>query len=378
MLICCKIIANQNNIPSVIAREPNLTSPKSEHTNSSQIQLSYQDAGVDIDAGNRLVNNIKSYAKHTMRPEVLAGIGGFGALFEISSKYRNPVLVSATDGVGTKLKLAFQLDKHDSIGIDLVAMSVNDILVQGAEPLFFLDYFACGKLDVATATTVVSGIAAGCQQAGCALIGGETAEMPGMYPQNEYDLAGFAVGVVEKDAIITGKTIQEGDAVIGLASSGAHANGYSLIRKIIETNHSDLSADFDKKKLSNAIMMPTRIYVKPLLELMKQLPLKGIAHITGGGLVENLPRILPSNLTAILQKNSWNMPPLFHWLQQQGNVTDDEMHRVFNCGIGMILVVAPKYATEAIKILQSSGETAWKIGKIKPRSADEMPTIIVS
>jgi phosphoribosylformylglycinamidine cyclo-ligase len=355
-----------------------LTSPKPDQTDSSQLQLSYQDAGVDIDAGNRLVNNIKSYAKHTMRPEVLAGIGGFGALFEISSKYRNPVLVSATDGVGTKLKLAFQLDKHDSIGIDLVAMSVNDILVQGAEPLFFLDYFACGKLDVTTATTVVSGIAAGCEQAGCALIGGETAEMPGMYPQDEYDLAGFAVGVVEKDAIITGKTIQEGDTVIGLASNGAHANGYSLIRKIIETNHSDLSADLDNKKLSNAMMMPTRIYVKPMLELMKQLPVKGIAHITGGGLVENLPRILPSNLTAILQKNSWSMPPLFHWLQQQGNVTDDEMHRVFNCGIGMILVVAPKYADEAIRILQSSGETAWKIGEIKLRSADEMPTIIVS
>lgn len=354
-----------------------MTSFKPENSNSSKPRLSYQDAGVDIDAGNRLVKNIKPYAKRTLRPEVLAGIGGFGALFEISGKYRNPVLVSATDGVGTKLKLAFQLDKHDSIGIDLVAMSVNDILAQGAEPLFFLDYFACGKLDIATATTVVSGIAAGCEQAGCALIGGETAEMPGMYSQDEYDLAGFAVGVVEKDSIITGKTIQKGDTVIGLASSGAHANGYSLIRKIIETNHSDLSADLDDTKLSNAIMMPTRIYVKPLLKLMKQLPVKGIAHITGGGLVENIPRILPGDLTATLYKNSWNMPPLFHWLQKHGNVTDNEMHRVFNCGIGMILVVAPTHANEAIGILQRAGETAWKIGEIKSRGTDEMPATIV-
>ena len=354
-----------------------MTSFKPENSNSSKNPLSYQDAGVDIDAGNRLVNNIKPYAKRTLRPEVLAGIGGFGALFEISSKYRNPVLVSATDGVGTKLKLAFQLDQHASIGIDLVAMSVNDILAQGAEPLFFLDYFACGKLDIATATTVVSGIASGCEQAGCALIGGETAEMPGMYPPDEYDLAGFAVGVVEKDSIITGKTIQKGDTVIGLASSGAHANGYSLIRKIIETDQSDLSADLGEKKLSHAIMMPTRIYVKPLLELMKQLPVKGIAHITGGGLVENIPRILPDDLAATLHKKSWTMPLLFHWLQQHGNVTDDEMHRVFNCGIGMILIVAPAHANEAIEILQRCGETAWEIGEIKSRGADEMPTTVV-
>lgn len=359
-------------------RELNLTSFKSDNTNSSQTQLSYQAAGVDIDAGNRLVNNIKPLAKRTMRPEVLAGIGGFGALFEISSKYRNPVLVSATDGVGTKLKLAFQLEKHDCIGIDLVAMSVNDILVQGAEPLFFLDYFACGKLEIATATAVVSGIAEGCEQAGCALIGGETAEMPSMYPKGEYDLAGFAVGVVEKDLIITGKTIQVNDTVIGLASSGAHSNGYSLIRKVIETSHSDLKANLDGKKLSDVIMMPTRIYVKPLLELMKQLPVKGIAHITGGGLIENLPRILPGNVTAFLQKNSWDMPPLFHWLQQQGNVADDEMHRVFNCGIGMALVVAPEHANEAVEILQSSGETVWKIGEIKSRSNNNKPTVIVS
>lgn len=354
-----------------------MTSFKPENSNSSKNQLSYQDAGVDIDAGNRLVNNIKPYAQRTLRPEVLAGIGGFGALFEISSKYRNPVLVSATDGVGTKLKLAFQLNQHDSIGIDLVAMSVNDILAQGAEPLFFLDYFACGRLDIATATTVVSGIAAGCEQAGCALIGGETAEMPGMYPPDEYDLAGFAVGVVERGSMITGKTIQKGDTVIGLASSGAHANGYSLIRKIIETNHSDLSADLGRNKLSKAIMMPTRIYVKPLLELMKQLPIKGIAHITGGGLIENIPRILPHDLTATLHKNSWTMPSLFHWLQQHGNVTDDEMHRVFNCGIGMVLIVAPAHANEAIEILQRCGETAWKIGEINSRGSGEVPITVV-
>jgi phosphoribosylformylglycinamidine cyclo-ligase len=322
------------------------------------------------------VENIKPYAKCTMRPEVLAGIGGFGALFEISKKYRNPVLVSGTDGVGTKLKLAFQSGQHDSIGIDLVAMSVNDILVQGAEPLFFLDYFACGKLDVEMATRVVKGIAKGCEQAGCALIGGETAEMPGMYPEGEYDLAGFAVGVVEKDRIITGLTIQEGDAVLGLASSGAHSNGYSLIRKIIEKNNTDLSADFHGKALIDVIMAPTRIYVKPLLELMKHLPVKGMAHITGGGLTENIPRVLPDGVTAILKHDAWDMPPLFHWLRQQGNVNEQEMQRVFNCGIGMALVVAPELADTAMQLLQSAGETVWHIGRIRQRQADEAQTII--
>ena len=311
-----------------------------------------------------------------MRPEVLAGIGGFGALFEISKKYRNPVLVSGTDGVGTKLKLAFQSGQHDSIGIDLVAMSVNDILVQGAEPLFFLDYFACGKLDVETATRVVKGIAKGCEQAGCALIGGETAEMPGMYPEGEYDLAGFAVGAVEKDQIITGLTIREGDAVLGLASSGAHSNGYSLIRKIIEKNNTDLSADFHGKALIDVIMAPTRIYVKPLLELMKHLPVKGMAHITGGGLTENIPRVLPEGVTAILKYDAWDMPPLFHWLQQQGNVNEQEMQRVFNCGIGMVLVVGPEFADIAMRLLRSAGETVWHIGTIRQRHADEAQTII--
>jgi phosphoribosylformylglycinamidine cyclo-ligase len=371
-----KIAIFKNCTLSATRRELNLTSSNFENPSPDSIHLSYQDAGVDINAGDRLVENIKPYAKCTMRPEVLAGIGGFGALFEISKKYRNPVLVSGTDGVGTKLKLAFQSGQHDSIGIDLVAMSVNDILVQGAEPLFFLDYFACGKLDVETATRVVKGIAKGCEQAGCALIGGETAEMPGMYPEGEYDLAGFAVGAVEKDQIITGLTIREGDAVLGLASSGAHSNGYSLIRKIIEKNNTDLSADFHGKALIDVIMAPTRIYVKPLLELMKHLPVKGMAHITGGGLTENIPRVLPQGVTAILKHDAWDMPPLFHWLRQQGNVNEQEMLRVFNCGIGMALVVAPEFADTAMRLLRSAGETVWHIGTIRQRHADEAQTII--
>ena len=338
--------------------------------------LSYRDAGVDIDAGDRLVENIKPYAKRTMRPEILAGIGGFGALVEISKKYRNPVLVAGTDGVGTKLKLAFELGKHDSVGIDLVAMSANDILVQGAEPLFFLDYFACGHLDVDIATQVVKGIATGCEQAGCALIGGETAEMPGMYPEGEYDLAGFAVGVVEKDMIITGLTIQPGDALLGLASSGAHSNGYSLIRKIIENGKIDLSTDLNGIPLVDLIMAPTRIYVKPLLELMRHLPIKGMAHITGGGLVENIPRVLPENIMAILQKSAWEMPPLFHWLQQQGNITDSEMYRVFNCGIGMVIIIAQEHIETATEILKSAGETVWQIGTIHSCDVGTTQTII--
>ena len=353
-----------------------MTSSQSDHPDTTT-SLSYRDAGVDIDAGDRLVDNIKPLAKRTLRPEVLTGIGGFGALFEISKKYQNPVLVSGTDGVGTKLKLAFQLKRHDTIGIDLVAMSVNDILVQGAEPLFFLDYFACGKLHVETATQVVGGIAAGCEQAGCALIGGETAEMPGMYPHDEYDLAGFAVGAVEKERIITGATIQAGDIVLGIASSGAHSNGYSLIRKIIEHSHADLSADFHGQPLADAIMAPTRIYVKPLLALINQLPVKGLAHITGGGLVENVPRILPGQLAAVLHRDAWEMPPLFRWLQQQGNVTDHEMARVFNCGIGMAVVVAPEHAENALHSLRAAGETAWRIGEIKPRAAGQAATVLI-
>lgn len=345
-------------------------------TDAPKSPLSYLDAGVDIAAGDRLVENIKQLALKTLRPEVLAGVGGFGALFEISKKYRDPVLVSGSDGVGTKLKLAFQLNKHDTVGIDLVAMSANDILVQGAEPLFFLDYFACGKLDVATATQVIQGIAKGCELAGCALIGGETAEMPGFYAAGEYDLAGFAVGVVEKDRIITGRTITAGDVVLGLASSGAHSNGYSLIRKIIERSGAVLSSDFHGQSLGEALLAPTRIYVKPLLELMQHLPVKGMAHITGGGLLENIPRILPDNLCAVLQRSAWDMPPLFKWLQAQGNIAEREMYRTFNCGIGMAVVVSPEHVQQAQKLLRASGEQVWRIGEIKKRAQGEPQTVV--
>ncbi|MGB9149808.1 MAG: phosphoribosylformylglycinamidine cyclo-ligase [Burkholderiales bacterium] len=338
--------------------------------------LSYRDAGVDIDAGDNLVENIKPFAKRTMRPEVLAGIGGFGAMVEISKKYRNPVLVSGTDGVGTKLKLAFMLNKHDTVGIDLVAMSVNDILVQGAEPLFFLDYFACGKLDVPTATQVVKGIAQGCEISGCALIGGETAEMPGMYPDGEYDLAGFAVGVVEKADIIDCKSIQPGDIVIGLASSGPHSNGYSLVRKIIARENIDFTKS-EHKKLADDLITPTRIYVKPMLQLMQQIKIKGMAHITGGGLLENIPRMLEENLTAVLDKNSWQLPPVFAWLQLHGNVEDKEMHRVFNCGIGMVVVVAKEDASTAMKHLLAAGETVMQIGTIQKRTGNQPQTVVV-
>jgi phosphoribosylformylglycinamidine cyclo-ligase len=345
-------------------------------TSDRSKSLTYRDAGVDIDAGNKLVENIKPFAKKTLRPEVLAGIGGFGALCRIPAKYREPVLVSGTDGVGTKLKLAVELDRHDTIGIDLVAMSVNDILTQGAEPLFFLDYFACGKLDVATATRIVKGIAAGCEQAGCALIGGETAEMPGMYPAGEYDLAGFAVGVVEKSRIIDGSTIAAGDAVLGLASSGAHSNGYSLIRRIITQNKADLSAQLDGKPLSDLILAPTRIYVKSVLQLMEKIPVKGLAHITGGGLVDNVPRILPEQLTARLARDSWPLPPLFKWLKQQGNVAEAEMLRVFNCGIGMVVIVGEQHAEAAAKLLRAAGETVWCIGAVQARAPGEEQTIV--
>ncbi len=338
--------------------------------------LTYRDAGVDIDAGDSLVERIKPFAKRTMRPEVMAGIGGFGALFEISKKYREPVLVSGTDGVGTKLKLAFQLNRHDTVGIDLVAMSVNDILVQGAEPLFFLDYFACGRLDVDTAATVIQGIARGCEQAGCALIGGETAEMPSMYPDGEYDLAGFAVGAVEKSKLIDGAAIEPGDAVIGLASSGAHSNGYSLVRKILERAKPDMNADFDGRSLAEAVMAPTRIYVKPLLALMEALPVKGLAHITGGGLIDNVPRILKDSLVATLDSTAWTRPKLFDWLQREGQVADAEMHRVFNCGIGMVVVVAQSQEEAALKLLREAGETAWSIGMICRRGADQPQTIV--
>jgi phosphoribosylformylglycinamidine cyclo-ligase len=352
-------------------------SSNSSSSADPKISLSYRDAGVDIDAGDALVDAIKPFAKRTMREGVLGGIGGFGALFEISKKYREPVLVSGTDGVGTKLRLAFHLNRHDTVGIDLVAMSVNDILVQGAEPLFFLDYFACGKLDVPTATDVVKGIARGCELAGCALIGGETAEMPSMYPDGEYDLAGFAVGAVEKSHIIDGSKIVPGDVVLGLASSGAHSNGYSLVRKIIEVAQPDLAADFDGRTLADALLEPTRIYVKPLLALMASLEVRGLVHITGGGLVENVPRVLQKNLTAVLHRDAWSLPPLFAWLQQHGGVADAEMHRVFNCGIGMTVIVAPEQADAAMAQLRAAGETVFRVGEIRERQGNEPQTLVV-
>ncbi|MCL2075493.1 MAG: phosphoribosylformylglycinamidine cyclo-ligase [Betaproteobacteria bacterium] len=346
--------------------------------------LSYRDAGVDIDRGEALVERIKPLAKKTMREGVLTGIGGFGALFEIPKRYREPVLVSGADGVGTKLKLAFRLNKHETVGQDLVAMSVNDILVQGAEPLFFLDYFACGKLDVETAAEVISGIAKGCELAGAALIGGETAEMPGMYPDGEYDLAGFALGVVEKAKIIDGSGILPGDVVLGLASSGAHSNGYSLIRKILEHAFSDFAdfanfdAPFDQgKTLVEVVMEPTRIYVKSVLSLLETVPVKGMAHITGGGLLENLPRVLPDTVTAVLETTAWQRPRLFDWLQAEGRIDDAEMHRVFNCGIGMTIIVAAEDAETALASLRQSGETVWQIGRILPRQRGEPQTRIV-
>jgi phosphoribosylformylglycinamidine cyclo-ligase len=329
--------------------------------------LSYRDAGVDIDAGDALVEAIKPFARRTMRPEVLAGIGGFGALCELPKKYREPVLVSGTDGVGTKLKLAFELERHDTVGIDLVAMSVNDVLVQGAEPLFFLDYFACGKLDVRVAAEVVKGIARGCELAGCALIGGETAEMPGMYPEGEYDLAGFCVGVVEKSRIIDGRSIRPGDALLGLASSGPHSNGYSLIRRILSRSRPAFIAEF---------LEPTRIYVKSVLALLQSVPVKGLAHITGGGLTENVPRVLPQDTKAVITKSSWPRPRLFEWLQREGDVAEDEMHRVFNCGIGMVIVVDPAEAPRAARHLRAAGETVYEIGAIE-KGAGEPSALIV-
>ena len=344
----------------------------------TQQSLSYRDAGVDIDAGDELVERIKPFAKKTMREGVLSGLGGFGALFEVPKRYQEPVLVSGTDGVGTKLKLAFDLKRHDTVGIDLVAMSVNDVLVQGAEPLFFLDYFGCGKLDVNVAADVIKGIAQGCEYAGCALIGGETAEMPGMYPDGEYDLAGFAVGAVEKSKIITGREIVAGDVVLGLASSGAHSNGYSLIRKIIDRAKPDLDAKFDgERTLADALMEPTRIYVKPLLALMAVLPVKGLAHITGGGLTENIPRVLPEGVKAVVEKASWVRPELFNWLQREGGVAESEMHRVFNCGIGMVVVVAQENAAQALELLRAAGEVVAEIGRIEPRAVDEAPTVVI-
>jgi len=327
--------------------------------------ITYRDAGVDIDAGDELVERIKPVVRRTQRPEVLAGIGGFGALVEIPAGYKQPVLVSGTDGVGTKLRLAIDTGRHDTIGIDLVAMCVNDVVVQGAEPLFFLDYYATGKLRVDVAESVIRGIAEGCAQAGAALVGGETAEMPGIYSGDDYDLAGFCVGVVEKSAIIDGSRIQPGDAVIGLASSGPHSNGYSLIRKLISVAQANATTQLEGRPLFDRLLTPTRIYVKSLLELIQAVPVGGLAHITGGGLTDNIPRVLTDGLEVVLERKSWPLDPVFDWLQRTARISSAEMYRTFNCGIGMIAIVPKQHAQTALTLLNSRGENACVIGEVR-------------
>nr|WP_256930040.1 phosphoribosylformylglycinamidine cyclo-ligase [Shewanella xiamenensis] len=333
--------------------------------------MSYKDAGVDIDAGNALVNNIKAAVKRTRRPEVMGNLGGFGALCELPTKYKQPVLVSGTDGVGTKLRLAIDYKKHDTVGIDLVAMCVNDLIVQGAEPLFFLDYYATGKLDVETATSVVNGIGEGCFQSGCALIGGETAEMPGMYEGEDYDLAGFCVGVVEKADIIDGSKVAAGDALIALASSGPHSNGYSLIRKVLEVSQADPQQDLNGKPLIQHLLEPTKIYVKSLLKLIEASDVHAMAHITGGGFWENIPRVLPENCKAVIQGDSWQWPAVFNWLMENGNIAEYEMYRTFNCGVGMIVALPADKVNAALALLAAEGEQAWLIGAIAAREGNE-------
>ena len=340
--------------------------------------LSYRDAGVDIERGDQLVQVIRPVAERTRRPGVLEGLGGFGALFELPwDRYRQPVLVSGTDGVGTKLKLAIETGRHDTVGIDLVAMCANDLVVQGAEPLFFLDYYATGHLDVETAGQVVTGIGRGCELAGMALIGGETAEMPGMYGADDYDLAGFCVGIVEKDEIVDGRGVTAGDAILGLASSGPHSNGYSLIRKILETSSTALDTNLDGRSLADHFLEPTRIYVQSLLDLIRTSPPKAIAHITGGGLPENLPRVLPPGVRAVIDPRTWPQPAVFAWLQERGNVARDEMYRTFNCGVGMILVVRPEQAGTAIRRLTEAGETVWQIGQIEAGPSDASDVVLI-
>ncbi len=346
---------------------------------SNSTSLSYRDAGVDIDAGNSLVERIKPIVKSTTRPGVMGGIGGFGALFELPlDRYKQPVLVSGTDGVGTKLKLALELNKHDTIGIDLVAMCVNDIIVTGAEPLYFLDYYATGKLNVDIATDVVTGIAEGCKQAGAALTGGETAEMPGIYQEGDYDLAGFCVGVVEKSKIIQPDQVAAGDKLIGLSSSGPHSNGYSLIRKILEVSQAELDQPMGDGTLGDALLAPTKIYVKSLLTLMQSVNLHALAHITGGGLLENIPRVMPNYTQAVIDADAWQMPEIFNWLQQNGNVEATEMYRTFNCGIGMVLCVAAADVDQTLESLRSSGEEAFLLGSIEKSSEEEASVIINS
>ena len=333
---------------------------------NTRAPVTYREAGVDIDAGDELVERIKPKVARTSRPEVLGGLGGFGALVQVPlDRYRKPVLVSGTDGVGTKLRLAIDSGRHDGIGIDLVAMCANDVVVQGAEPLFFLDYYATGKLDVAIGERVIGGIAEGCVQAGCALVGGETAEMPGMYHGGDYDLAGFCVGIVEKDAIIDGSATRAGDAVLGLPSSGPHSNGFSLIRKILEVAGERLETPLEGRPLVEHLMAPTRIYVKPLLALLGEVPVHGLAHITGGGLVDNIPRVIPEGLEVVLDRRAWRRGPVFEWLQSRGRVTDAEMHRVFNCGIGMTVQLAPQDVDRALALLRAAGQEAQVIGEVR-------------
>ncbi|RYC47652.1 phosphoribosylformylglycinamidine cyclo-ligase [Pectobacterium zantedeschiae] len=343
---------------------------------TDKTSLSYKDAGVDIDAGNALVDRIKGVVKQTRRPEVMGGLGGFGALCALPQKYREPILVSGTDGVGTKLRLAMDLKRHDTIGIDLVAMCVNDLVVQGAEPLFFLDYYATGKLDVDTAASVITGIAEGCKQSGCALVGGETAEMPGMYHGEDYDVAGFCVGVVEKSEIIDGSKVQHGDVLVALAASGPHSNGYSLVRKVLEVSKTDPEQfELEGKPLADHLLAPTKIYVKSILSLIEKVDVHAISHLTGGGFWENIPRVLPEGMQATIDESSWQWPAVFNWLQQAGNVSRHEMYRTFNCGVGMIIALPAEQADEAVALLSSSGENAWKIGVITQTDAGDAVVI---
>jgi phosphoribosylformylglycinamidine cyclo-ligase len=338
--------------------------------------LSYKDAGVDIDAGNALVENIKGAVKRTTRPEVMGGLGGFGSVCQLPTGYKEPVLVAGTDGVGTKLRLAIDLNKHDTVGIDLVAMCVNDLIVQGAEPLFFLDYYATAKLDVDVASSVVSGIAEGCVQSNCALVGGETAEMPGMYHAGDYDIAGFCVGVAEKSRLLDGSKVKAGDQLIAIGSSGAHSNGYSLIRKVLEVNNTDTNDMLEGKTIAERLLEPTKIYVKSVLALLKEVDVHALSHITGGGFWENIPRVLPDNAKAVINGNSWQWPVIFNWLQENGNITTHEMYRTFNCGVGMIIAVPADQIEQSLAILTENGENAWHIGAIESRIAEQEQVVI--
>ncbi|WP_019027678.1 phosphoribosylformylglycinamidine cyclo-ligase [Colwellia piezophila] len=338
--------------------------------------LSYKDAGVDIDAGNALVEKIKGAVKRTKRPEVMGGLGGFGSVFQLPTGYKEPVLVAGTDGVGTKLRLAIDLARHDTVGIDLVAMCVNDLIVQGAEPLFFLDYYATAKLDVDVAVSVVEGIAEGCIQAGCSLVGGETAEMPGMYHKGDYDIAGFCVGIAEKSRLIDGTNVAAGDQLIALGASGPHSNGFSLIRKVLEVNNTDTDELLDGKKIADHLLEPTKIYVKSVLELLKNVDVHALSHITGGGFWENIPRVLPETAQAVIKGDSWQWPSIFTWLKEKGNITEHEMYRTFNCGVGMIIVVPADKVAQSIEVLTAHGENAWHIGAIADKADGEEQVVI--